>query len=99
LRPSGSRTVADLHASASRISGLADFGPDDYTDGLSVLLESYSRDAELAPTGNDAGRRWVLKNPSHLFALDALLAVYPDALVRPAGDRGPHTGTPWPTSA
>ncbi|WP_020659114.1 sulfotransferase family protein [Amycolatopsis benzoatilytica] len=29
----------------------------------------------------DAGRRWVLKNPSHLFALDALLEVYPDALV------------------
>jgi hypothetical protein len=29
----------------------------------------------------DAGRRWVLKNPSHLFAADALLAVYPDALV------------------
>jgi hypothetical protein len=29
----------------------------------------------------DTGRRWVLKNPSHLFALDALLAVYPDALV------------------
>ncbi len=30
---------------------------------------------------HDGGRRWVLKNPSHLFALDALLAVYPDALV------------------
>src|SRR5258707_7762658 len=29
----------------------------------------------------DAGLRWVLKNPSHLFALDELLAVYPDALV------------------
>jgi hypothetical protein len=29
----------------------------------------------------DAGKRWVLKNPSHLFALDALMAVYPDALV------------------
>ncbi|MFD4192927.1 MULTISPECIES: sulfotransferase family protein [Amycolatopsis] len=29
----------------------------------------------------DRGKRWVLKNPSHLFALDALLAVYPDALV------------------
>jgi hypothetical protein len=25
------------------------------------------------------GRRWVLKAPGHLFALDALLAVYPDA--------------------
>jgi hypothetical protein len=30
---------------------------------------------------DDAGKRWVLKNPSHLFALDALLAVYPDALI------------------
>jgi sulfotransferase family protein len=30
---------------------------------------------------HDGGRRWVLKNPSHLFALDALLAAYPDALV------------------
>ncbi|MEV6345405.1 sulfotransferase [Actinoplanes sp. NPDC051851] len=29
----------------------------------------------------DRGRRWILKNPSHLFALDALLAVYPDAVV------------------
>jgi hypothetical protein len=29
----------------------------------------------------DAGKRWVLKNPSHLFALDALMANYPDALV------------------
>jgi hypothetical protein len=30
---------------------------------------------------NDPGKRWVLKNPSHLFALDALLAVYPDAII------------------
>ena len=30
---------------------------------------------------NDQDRRWVLKNPSHLIALDALLEVYPDALV------------------
>jgi len=29
----------------------------------------------------ERGRRWVLKNPSHLFALDALMTVYPDALV------------------
>jgi Sulfotransferase family len=49
-------TVADLHASASRITGLADFGPDDYTDGLGVLLESYSRDAELTPLGQKATR-------------------------------------------
>ena len=30
---------------------------------------------------NDVDRRWVLKNPSHLFALDALMATYPDAVV------------------
>jgi hypothetical protein len=30
---------------------------------------------------NDPDKRWVLKNPSHLTALDALMAVYPDALI------------------
>lgn len=30
---------------------------------------------------NDQDRRWVLKNPSHLIALDALMEVYPDALI------------------
>ncbi len=30
---------------------------------------------------NDQDKRWVLKNPSHLTALDALMTVYPDALV------------------
>ncbi len=30
---------------------------------------------------NDRDRRWVLKNPSHLVGLDAIMAVYPDALV------------------
>src|SRR2546422_2291535 len=27
------------------------------------------------------GERWVLKSPGHLWALDALLAVYPDARI------------------
>jgi Sulfotransferase family len=30
---------------------------------------------------NEPEKRWVLKNPSHLFALDALFNAYPDALV------------------
>ncbi|MDI9917266.1 sulfotransferase [Rhodococcus sp. IEGM 1379] len=29
---------------------------------------------------NDQGRRWVLKSPSHVFAIDEILRVYPDAL-------------------
>jgi hypothetical protein len=49
-------TADDLHAAASRVTGLTDFGPDDYTDGLGVLLESYARDAGLTPAGQKAAR-------------------------------------------
>ncbi|MGX6510732.1 sulfotransferase family protein [Rhodococcus sp. SJ-2] len=30
---------------------------------------------------NDPGRRWVLKSPSHVFAIDAIMRTYPDALI------------------
>ena len=30
---------------------------------------------------NDPEKRWVLKNPSHLVGLDAIMSVYPDALI------------------
>jgi hypothetical protein len=49
-------TVADLHESASRITGLSDFGTDDYRDGLAVLLESYAAQAGLTPLGNKLQR-------------------------------------------
>src|SRR5437588_34375 len=52
-------TVEDLHASASRITGLDDFGEDDYRDGLAVLLESYVRDAALTPLGNKVKRAFL----------------------------------------
>jgi hypothetical protein len=48
--------VADLHASASKITGLADFGPDDYTDGLAVLLSSCADEAALTPLGQKVMR-------------------------------------------
>ncbi len=45
--------------------------------------DAYARHkANLQLVGfNDRDKRWVLKNPSHLVALDAIMAVYPDALV------------------
>jgi len=49
-------TVDDLRESASRITGLTDFGPDDYSDGLRVLLDSYARDADLTPLGRRVAR-------------------------------------------
>ena len=58
---------------------------------------------------NDPEKRWVLKNPSHLFALDAVFETYPDALViqchRPAetilasmGSLAQHTTEGWSNS-
>ncbi len=52
-------TVGDLHASAARITGLEDFGADDYGDGLAMLLESYARDAGLTPLGRKVKRSFL----------------------------------------
>jgi len=49
-------TVDDLRESASRLTGLTDFGQDDYSDGLAVVLESYARDADLTPLGQKVAR-------------------------------------------
>jgi hypothetical protein len=52
-------TVEDLHASATRVTGLEDFGADDYRDGLALLLESYARDADLTPLGRKVKRSFL----------------------------------------
>jgi hypothetical protein len=52
----GVGTVEDLHASATRLTGLTDYGEDDYTDGLAVILESYARDADLTQLGQKVAR-------------------------------------------
>lgn len=56
-------TVDDLHASASKITGLKDFGADPrldpYLDGLEVLLDSYVKEAALTPVGNKAARAFL----------------------------------------
>jgi hypothetical protein len=49
-------TVEDLHESATRMTGLTDYGADDYSDGLAVLLESYARDADLTSLGRKVAR-------------------------------------------
>ena len=48
-------TVEELHESATRRTGLSDFGPD-YRDGLSVLVESYASEAALTPLGEKIAR-------------------------------------------
>jgi hypothetical protein len=43
--PSGEQLMAD----AMQATGLSDFGPGDFREGLDVLLESLERDADLSP--------------------------------------------------
>ncbi len=55
-----------------------------YSDWLrgQEWIDAYQRHRKnLQLIGLGDNRRWVLKNPSHLFALDALMAAYPDALI------------------
>jgi hypothetical protein len=52
-------TASELHAAATALTGLADFGEDDYRDGLAVLLESYARDAGLTAKGVRVARALV----------------------------------------
>src|SRR5580692_4430752 len=49
-------TVEDLRASATRMTGLSDFGADDYSDGLAVILDSYARDGDLTQLGQKVAR-------------------------------------------
>ena len=50
------------------------------TQDWTPVYQRHRRNLQLIGS-NDPGKRWVLKNPSHLFALDALMAAYPDAIV------------------
>ena len=91
-------TAAELHAAATQISGLADFGTDGYGDGLAVLLESYARDAALTSRGARVTRA-ILRGAlvARLFS-EAGWAQHPEhaqvAIERPVFVTGlPRTGT------
>jgi hypothetical protein len=91
-------TVEDLHASATKITGLDDFGTDDYRDGLEVLLESYARDAGLTPLGNRVKRALLRGALVARLLSEAAWRQYPESanvpVERPIFVTGlPRTGT------
>jgi Sulfotransferase family len=91
-------TVGDLHASASRITGLSDFGPDDYTGGLGVLLESYAQDAQLTPLGAKVKRSFLRGALAARLLSEAAWQAFPEhagvAVERPIVVTGlPRTGS------
>ncbi|HEY7360867.1 MAG TPA: sulfotransferase, partial [Streptosporangiaceae bacterium] len=91
-------TSADLHAAASQITGLADFGADDYRDGLAVLLESYAREAGLTERGARVARAFLRGALAARLLSEAAWARHPGyaevSIERPIFVTGlPRTGT------
>ena len=91
-------TVEDLHASATRLTGLDDFGADDYRDGLAVLLGSYAADAALTPLGSKMSRVSLRDALAARLLSEAAWRQYPEhaavRIDRPVFVTGlPRTGT------
>ncbi|GIE94390.1 sulfotransferase family protein [Paractinoplanes rishiriensis] len=89
-------TVEDLHASATRLTGLDDFGDRDYLDGLSVLLSAYRQEACLTPTGSKITRQMVRSALVSRLLSEAAWRQYPadTPISRPIFVTGlPRTGT------
>jgi Sulfotransferase family len=91
-------TAAELHAAATALTGLTDFGAGDYRDGLAVLLESYARDAGLTPKGIRVARAMVRGALTARLASEAGWAQHPECadvrIDRPVFVIGlPRTGT------
>jgi hypothetical protein len=94
----GVGTLDDLHESATRQTGLADFGADDYRDGLAVLLESFARDEELTELGSKASRVSLRGALTARLLSEAAWRQYPEhadvSIDRPIFVTGlPRTGT------
>ena len=88
----------DLHASATKITGLADFGADDYRDGLAVLLDSCAHEAGLTEAGTKVFRAFLRGALVARLFSEAGWARYPEhagvAIERPIFVTGlPRTGT------
>jgi hypothetical protein len=93
-------TVDELHASATKACGLDDFGVDDdnYREALSVLLESFRRDADLTELGSKMNRFFVRNALVARLVSEAAFKQYPEhanvVVERPIFVTGlPRTGT------
>ena len=91
-------TVEELQALATQATGLSDFGPDDYTDGLAVLADSYEREAGLTPRGVRVARAMLRGALTARLTSEAAWRAHPEhaqvEITRPLFVTGlPRTGT------
>jgi hypothetical protein len=91
-------TVGELRELAAAATGLGDFGPDDFTDGLAVLLDSYRAEAGLTPRGERVARAMLRGALSARLISEAAWRAHPEhaqvPVTRPLFVTGlPRTGT------
>jgi hypothetical protein len=91
-------SAEELHAAASQVTGLDDFGPDDYGDGLAELIAAYERDADLTARGEKVARAMLRGALAARLCSEAGWRAYPEhaqvRLARPLFVTGlPRTGT------
>jgi Sulfotransferase family len=87
-----------LMAGAMEETGLADFGPGDFREGLDVLLESLARDADLAPASDAAVVGDLKRRLANRLEVEAWYREHPEiaklSLRGPVDINGlPRTGT------
>jgi hypothetical protein len=90
--------VGELREAASRMTGLSDFGPDDFSDGLAVLRDSFVQDAGLTEHGERAARALLRGALMARLMSESGFAAYPShesvGVPRPIFVTGlPRTGT------
>lgn len=91
-------TIEDLHASATRLTGLDDFGDDDYREGMGELLAAYRSEAALTPTGSKVSRSFLRAALVSRLLSEAAWRQFPEhaevPVTRPVFVTGlPRTGT------
>jgi len=72
---------------ARQETGRADFGPGDFREGLDVLLESLTRDADLSPTTDDGVVGTIRRRLENRLQLEAWYGEHPEIEQLPV--RGP----------
>lgn len=87
-----------LLADAVEQTGLDDFGPGDFRDGLDVLLESFARDADLAPSTDTSVVDDLVRRLTNRLEVEAWYADHPEIeevpVLGPVDINGlPRTGT------
>jgi hypothetical protein len=80
-------TSTALMAEAMEETGLSDFGPGDFREGLDVLLESLARDADLSPASDPAVIGDVRRRLTNRLEVEAWYRAHPEIEALPL--RGP----------